>query len=582
MQSIKGLRLVGFLLLSVACLNLSSGLTVAQTSEVISSVADTSSPRTTLESFIDACNELYDLIKTDKFIRNNDELHLPISLRILDCVDSSELPAFARDERASEIAICIKEILDRVELPTWDEIPDNTAIEAAGGFEQLSRWRIPGTRLTIARVEEGPQKHEYLFTAGTADRALEYYRNESSKPYRVDGPTTSPGFYDWYMSAPGHPVIAGIVNRLSDRMRFGRSFGLANWKWPGLLVALLVVITLMVIIYRLHFALVRRTRGKRILTYCLTIIFPIAAMLVPLVFAYFADNYLTIRGNALYIVSFCANATATLAAVVVVFAGCNRIAETVIASPRVNPLGLNAQLIRISSKLASVMLSVVVMLVGGQYLGVPVATLLASAGIGGVALALGAQDTLKTLFGTMMLMGDKPFRVGERIVFKGYDGIVEDIGLRSTKIRLLNSHLVTIPNDELARSDIENVGRRRYIRRVANISIPLDTSHEKVMHAVAIIRSQLENHEGMHEDYPPRIFFLDFLPEAFTIRVIYWYHPPSYWDYLAFSERFNSEVFRSFEEQGISLSLPQRITHTSLDSEQAPIEVQMLENRRNP
>ena len=79
----------------------------------------------------------------------------------------------------------------------------------------------------------------------------------------------------------------------------------------------------------------------------------------------------------------------------------------------------------------------------------------------------------------------------------------------------------------------------------------------------------------MDPEYPPRPFFLEFLPNAFRIRVIYWYHPPNYWDYLAFGERFNFAVFSAFEEQGISFSLPHRVTHTSLKSEQAPIEVRV-------
>ena len=153
-----------------------------------------------------------------------------------------------------------------------------------------------------------------------------------------------------------------------------------------------------------------------------------------------------------------------MAGLVAIFAASNRIADMIIASPRIHPQGLDAQLIRIVSKLTSLLASVIVFLAGGQYLGIPLTTLLASAGIGGLAVALAAQDTLKALFGTITLMADKPFRVGERIIFQKYDGVVEDIGLRSTRIRLLTGHQATVPNDELARSDIENVGRRQQNR----------------------------------------------------------------------------------------------------------------------
>lgn len=562
-------RLGDFLLLLLACSILQPGPASAQISVEVTA-ADTSSPRTTLRTFIDACNELHRVIQSEQYLDRTDGEKRAAVIRILDCIDQSTLPAFARQDRAGEVATCLKEILDRHELPPWDEVPDTAAIEAAGGFEQFSHWRIPGTRITIARVEEGPQKHEFLFSPGTVDLAVDYFHNVQSRPYRTTGPETSPGFYKWYMSAPGHAAVGAIVQRLPERMRFGRSMGLANWKWPGLIIALLFTVAAMAVIYRVYFSLVQRTYGKRIVAYCFTIVLPVVAMLMPLLFEHVIHEYFTVRGTPLYFSRFGAIAAATLAAIAVVFAACNRIAEAVIASPRVNPLGLNAQLIRIGAKLSSVALAVAVFMVGGQYLGIPVATLLASAGIGGIALALGAQDTLKTLFGTVMLMADRPFRVGERIIFKGYDGVVEDIGLRSTRLRLLTSHQVTVPNDELARSDIENVGRRQCIRRVVDIHIPLDTPYEKVQAAVDIVRKELENHEGMDPGYPPRVFFFDFLPDAFTIRVIYWYHPPNYWDYLAFSESFNFAIFRAFEEQKIQFVLPRRITHSPFDSEKLP------------
>ena len=94
-----------------------------------------------------------------------------------------------------------------------------------------------------------------------------------------------------------------------------------------------------------------------------------------------------------------------------------------IGMPHINPRGLDAQFIRIMARLLGITLATVVFLEGGQYLGIPVTTLLASAGVGGVAVALAAQDMLKNLFGTIMLMADKPFRVGDRIIADGYDGM---------------------------------------------------------------------------------------------------------------------------------------------------------------
>jgi MscS family membrane protein len=538
--------------------------------------ADTSSPRDTLRSFIDGCNEYSELVQEDHYFDRNSPDHRHLAERILDCIDTSELPAFAREQRAGEVATCLKEILDREELPPWEKIPDVEAIEAAGGLERLSRWRIPDTRITIARVEDGPRKHEYLFSTGTVDRAVAYYDRIEAKPYRKDGPQTSPGLYKWFVSTPGHPLLGALFERLPEGMQFGRTLGLAKWKWPGILVFLTLAIFLMVLIYRVHHLITSRVLGKSVVKYCLTIVFPICAMLVPFAFLYAAEHYLTVRGTPLYIISFSSILTALGAAVFVIFSASNRIAAFIIASPRINPQGLNAQLIRIASRLLSVAGSVVLFLIGGQYLGIPIATLLASAGIGGVALALGAQDTLKTLFGTMAIMADKPFRVGDRIVIGKYDGMVEDIGLRSTKVRLLEGHQVTLPNDQLANNDVENVGRRSHIRRTAEIHIPLDMPCEKVEEAVAIIKEKLNDHEGMEPEFPPRVFFDDFDPSAFSIRFIYWYSPPNYWDFKAYGEKLNFEIFRAFEDKDIQFSLPHRHTYWKHDREQGPLDVKVM------
>jgi len=102
-----------------------------------------------------------------------------------------------------------------------------------------------------------------------------------------------------------------------------------------------------------------------------------------------------------------------------------------------------------------------------------------------------------------MLFVDKPFEMGDRIVVNGYDGPVEEVGLRSTRIRTLDGHLVTIPNGELAHEKIQNISKRPFLKRVANITVTYDTPPEKVERAVEILQDILDDHEGMSSDWPP-------------------------------------------------------------------------------
>ncbi len=195
----------------------------------------------------------------------------------------------------------------------------------------------------------------------------------------------------------------------------------------------------------------------------------------------------------------------------------------------------------------------------------PIASIIAGLGIGGLALALAAQDTIKNVFGSLVLFVDKPFEMGDRILVDGHDGPVAEVGLRSTKIRTLEGHLVTVPYGELANKAIQNIGKRPYIRRIVDLTITYDTPSEKIDLALEIVKEILDDHEGMDDEFPPRVFFNKFNAASLNIMAIYWYHPPNYWDFLAFSEKFNREVLYRFNEEGIDFAFPTQTLYLAGD-----------------
>jgi len=225
---------------------------------------------------------------------------------------------------------------------------------------------------------------------------------------------------------------------------------------------------------------------------------------------------------------------------------------------------------------------ILVLLVGGIYLvravsGKPMSTLIAGLGIGGLAIALASQDTLKNFFGSLMIILDKPFKIGDRVVTQGYDGVVEQIGFRSTRVRTLTGNEVTIPNNMMASVSVENIGRRPSIRRLTNITVTYDTPPEKVEKAVAIIREILENHKGMDPDFPPRVYFNEFNDASLNIMMIYWYFPPNYWDFMDLSERVNLRIMRAFEAEGIEFAFPTTTTYLAQD-ERRPLHITFASN----
>lgn len=224
---------------------------------------------------------------------------------------------------------------------------------------------------------------------------------------------------------------------------------------------------------------------------------------------------------------------------------------------------LDSQLFPVLSKSAKVFVVVVAVLVTTQNLGMNVTGLLASLSIGGLAVGLAAQDTLSNLFGAVALFADKPFRVGERIQLDAIDGTVETIGLRSTRIRNLDGHLVTVPNRTMANANLINVSRRPNIKTVMNIGVTYDTSAEKVERAMQII-------EDIYRPHPKTsdliISFNKFESSSLNILVVHWWDSTDFKEYLLQFQKLNLELKRRFDAEGISFAFPSQTVYVRQDS----------------
>jgi len=200
----------------------------------------------------------------------------------------------------------------------------------------------------------------------------------------------------------------------------------------------------------------------------------------------------------------------------------------------------------------------------------PLTSIIAGLGVGGLAVALAAQDTVKHFFGSLVLFADKPFQVGERISVDTTDGVVELVGFRSTRIRTLDGSLVTFPNGDLANKTIVNIGRRPYIRHRSVINVTYNTSPEKLNRALEIIQEILKNHEGMQPELPPRVVFDEFSSSSLNILVMFWYHPADYWMFKSFVERVNFQILEKFNADGIEFAFPTQTVYLARETHQNP------------
>lgn len=226
--------------------------------------------------------------------------------------------------------------------------------------------------------------------------------------------------------------------------------------------------------------------------------------------------------------------------------------------------GLDIQLFPVIRKSFKVFIIIVAALVTSQNLGMNVTGLLASLSIGGLAVGLAAQDTLSNLFGAVALFADKPFRVGDRIQIEGLDGIVESIGLRSTRVRHLDGYLVTIPNRTMANANITNVSRWPNIKTVMNIGLTYDTTPEKISRAQQII-------EEIYRPHPKTIdlivSFNKFESSSLNILVVHWWNSTNYKEYLLGIQHLNLELKRRFDAEGINFAFPTQTIYLKQDSD---------------
>jgi MscS family membrane protein len=202
-------------------------------------------------------------------------------------------------------------------------------------------------------------------------------------------------------------------------------------------------------------------------------------------------------------------------------------------------------------------------------LGAQVKAILLSAGVGGIAIALAAKDTIANFFGSITIFADRPFQIDDLVKIEGHFGPVEEVGFRSTKVRTLQGHLITIPNSIIVNSVVENVGKRPFIRRTSNITITYDSGHKKAKRAVEIIKEILADVPEVNTDpdKPPRVYFNKFNDCSLNIYMSYWVKPADYWLYHQVNQRVNLEMMKRFEAEQIEFAFPTQTLYVKRDDD---------------
>lgn len=569
----SGLRFVVSLLLLTVCLLLSLVLPAHALDQPLAP-PDRASPQATLHSFIDNVNEGFAIVDgayqdylaepgllPSAAVRAQAEPGLIIFDRATACLDTSEVPS--RLERDVGIAgtILLKEILDRIPLPPDSKIPDAEAVEYD---PDLVRWTIPDTEIQLVKIADGPLAGEFLFSAATVARLDEFYEKVKTLPYRATG---TEGFYDLYIANPGQILSSKWIQRLPPILKriYG---GQALWQWLSLVVIMLLVVGLPYQVLRWSW---RRMATIEPPQRTWETLVPASAAIVGLIVVnYIIDAWINITGNMLFLSLIVLETTLWTVVAITLFLLGNAVAETLISSPNINPQGLDASMIRTVARLLSSGVGTVILVLGIERVGISLVPVLAGLGIGGLALALAARPTLENVIAGLILLVDRPVSVGERCYFEGQEGTIEEIGLRSTRIRALDGDLISLPNSKFSELQLTNRTRRDRILLHQALGLRYETTSEQLRQVLIQLRELIVSHPRLLElkgsDREARVRFVKYGDYSLDIEIFVYVDTGFLSEFLRIQEEILLTIKEIVAAAGTDFAFPSQTMYLAQDS----------------
>jgi MscS family membrane protein len=223
----------------------------------------------------------------------------------------------------------------------------------------------------------------------------------------------------------------------------------------------------------------------------------------------------------------------------------------------------------ILTRAGKIFISMLVLLAALDILGINVVAMLAGIGIGGIAIAFAAQKTIENIFGAATIAGDRPFTVGDYVTAGGVTGTVEEIGLRSTRLRTLDRTLVTVPNGVLAAGSIVNFAQRDRFLFNPTIGVRYETTADQLAWIIDEIRKALLTHPEVSQE-SHRVRFSGFGASSLTIEILAWIVAADFHESTAVAEQLNFAIARIVEGAGTSFAFPSQTLYLGRDHRPDP------------
>jgi len=492
-QRVSVLRIFLTFLLAFCLNGQSQAVEPAVRSETILETADTSSPRATFKGFMEIMEERYTATMgadsvLQSYLRSGrlfpehfdvkDTLAMIRRDRAMSAkfLDLSDIPEAILEQSSWRVTLQLMEVFKRIPLPPLAEIPDAGAMQG----QPFKQWTIPGTEIRIGLVESGPRAGQYLFTKETVAQIPVFFERIKNAHY----PGGPPVFmFDKVFNYPTGLAMY-LVYVVPPRWFFAIPpaltqpiFGEPIWRW----------VSLMVLFSLVGWLFWRTTRWARkglnrqgVMAVAWRILPALTLVLVVPILCFILGDVLRLAPHLFGRITLTLWGLFYLALTWVVWGIGEMIAEWVIGLERIQTDSTDSQLVRLTARLISMGFGVGILIEGANRIGLPSYSIIAGLGVGGLAVALAGQQALGNLLGSLIIMFEKPFRIGHNIKTGGMEGTVENIGFRTAKLRMADGTLMIAPSSELIRHSIENTSLRDSWRIKKTLYFKLESPMDEI------------------------------------------------------------------------------------------------------
>jgi len=505
-------------LVLLVMIGLSVGLALAD--------ADRSSPRALFDSFLGAMVD----------VRNGDDTRLEDATS---CLDMSQANVLLRGQ-GERLAADLKTFLDKTERIDLESIPAEPSGE---------RWVYLKNAVGEVSVVSG--EDGWKFSSATVNSIAALVESVSERDF-VEGLEggSAATLADW------------VRERLPSRL-LQRIFILENWQWLALAALIFIGVIIDRLVRMVVSAWVKRMLGtsEKIRKHANDSSFGTAVGILAMsLFWWSLLGLLGLPVNALVPLKLAAQLLMSVASVWALYRLVDLLAEHFAAMASRTETRLDDILIPLARRAVKIVVLAFVILFVAQNLNVDITSLLAGLGIGGIAFALAAKDTVENIFGSFTVLIDRPFGIGDWVVIGDQEGTVEEIGFRSTRLRTFYNSKITIPNAKLVSTAIDNLGERRYRRVKCMIGVQYDTPADRIESFCEGIRELIRQHPYTRKDYY-MVYLNQFADSSLNILLYAFHETPDWPTELRERHRLFLDIKRLAGKLGVEFAFPTQTLH---------------------